>query len=254
MSSSFSKLGAANLTLYVQGEIEITMMNTFCQMSNFRGLMFSAGCPEILDEHLETLDRFIGRTPRSTLNNDIASLENMGSQTHASKHHTLRHTSYGPLDHDILKAFTEILSPELQPKNLSEISDVFHLHRIMMGGVQYTDYITAEQDSIIFFEAASGSNWLPARIRDIFQHTRRTIDGHIQEEIFVALHHYLPTNPSKEDPFACYTDFRAALFSQELSRAVLVIQASQVKCHAIRRPWDEQSYVFRPLNRVKCFI
>jgi hypothetical protein len=116
------------------------------------------------------------------------------------------------------------------------------------------DYMTSDQNSSVYVQMDPGGDALvPARIRAIFRHRRRLLASHggkVAEEVFMVINVYLPLDEGKEDLFISFPDFGAACFSRHVDKSIRVIRSSQVKCHAICRPWGESTVVLRPLNRV----
>jgi hypothetical protein len=151
------------------------------------------------------------------------------------------------VDPDIYQAFTALLASSTGAYPISREAVFRDEHD--QCGASYSTFHNSSHHSLIYFHPNDciHSHLMPAQVRAIFAHKRRSNEGQRIHEVFFAVHEYLR---SDKNPFAPFVDFRAALFIREPDHRVQVIRATQVHCHANQRPWDDVSVVMRPIDRV----
>ena len=224
------------------GELEVTTIMTSCRRSNLITFLTSRECPPLLKEAWAVMQEYLD--PHD-LDVDTTSKQNVPSCRSQD-------TRYRDLTADIHHAFTTLLwgphdddSTSRRPYISREVAfqDQFY-----QDGVLYTDFHTNLNHSIIYFRCEANSQLVPAQIRCIFTHKRRHVDGDLIQEVFLAVHAYLP---SDNTPFAPFPEFRAAIFHREPAPQVQVIRSKQVHCHANQRPWDHATVVMRAIDRVR---
>jgi hypothetical protein len=207
-------------------------LRTFCEIHNFRRLLRGPACPQTLRRHLPDLEHYLG------IEKDVKPVVKAQYE----------------LDTEIFTAFSALVGSEGQTNTMLMPRCAQRLPMHNIGGMQYMDYMTSDQNSSVYIQMdADGGALVPARIRAIFSHRRRLLDSHggkVAEEVFMVINAYLPLDKGKEDLFISFPDFGAACFSRHVDKSIRVIRSSQVKCHAICRPWGESTVVLRPLNRV----
>src|SRR5229473_4696465 len=137
---------------------------------------------------------------------------------------------------------------ELGSFSCPEVADF--QNRITIRDHEFTTYCTSESHSVIFFQEAShDSSLVLGMVCAIFQVTQgRTVYR------FLAIHRYLVPGASLPDPFACYPDFGASIWSSETQREVTIIPVKQRMYHAIYQDWDCKLMVMKPLNRVSDMV
>jgi hypothetical protein len=228
------------------GELETTVLTTFCRRSNLFRLLSSDQCLQILKDAWKEIQKHLNSRDLRAL-----CLPQMPMSTNPEK--MPRASRYGFLDANVHEAFVTLVAELPGTTATASKQDIsgevlFH-HQHQQGGVSYADFHTSLHHSIIYHRSHNHGDlqMIPAQIHQIFSHKRRDIKGSVIADVFFAVHEYLP---AERNPFAVYTDFRAAVFHREPSTFVRVICASQVHCHAIQRPWDKTSVVMRPLDRV----
>jgi hypothetical protein len=223
------------------GEMEVTTMMTSCRRSNLVAFLSSGECPPLLKEAWAGMQKYLDL---HDLDSDTTAKQNQPSC--GSKD-----ARYGDLTADIYHAFTKLIlgyhddSTSRRPHISREVAfhDQFH-----QDGVLFTDFRTNLNHSVIYFRREGDSQLVPAQIRCIFKHDRRDVNGDLIQEIFLAVHAYLPEDNT---PFASFPDFRAAIFHREPAPQVQVIRSKQVHCHANQRPWDHATVVMRAIDRVR---
>jgi hypothetical protein len=224
------------------GELEITMMGSFCAASNLRVFLQRPGCPEALDDCGPIMEKCFDSDTRGTLLSDIRALGN-DIQPHRTEVPAGSHKVV-ELSEETRDAFESLVLSEGQKAD----SHVIVHPRCTIGGLQYTDY-TAGPDSIIFFSPRNSRERVPAIIREIFSLP------FAERDTFLVIQRYLPLVPSEAHPFVQWTDFGAGLWSMTMSKEIEVIRTSQSVCHANQRKWGPNTFVMRPMGRVgSCYM
>jgi hypothetical protein len=223
--------------------MESTVMTTFGRRSTLICFLSSRECPALLKEAWAVMQKYI----------DLSDLDlDPTSDQKNSPFIKSKDSRYGNLDVDVYQALTAFL---LAPRGASAASarpficrEVAFHHEVHQNGVVYTDFCTNRNHSMIYFHRDHDCQSVPAQIRSIFRHKRRDEKGQLIDDIFLAVHEYVP---SDDTPFASFPDFRAAIFHREPAPQVQVIRSKQVHCHANQRPWDHARVVMRAIDRVR---
>lgn len=231
------------------GEIETSVMLTFCRRSNLIRTVEADDCPRVLKEAWDT---FCSRIGIPDLELGVSQSQHPPPSAHGL---CSKASTQSLLDPDIYDALVATLAHRCKP--LRSISKEAHLyHYYTHNSVQYSDFRTSNRHSLVYFVDATMTmqNHMeslpkirPGQIRTIFQHSR--IHDRIITEEFVAIHPYIPAVLEK-DPFSAFKDFRAGIFNAEPSYQVVVVPASHIHCHANQRPWNSSSVVMRAIDRV----
>ena len=219
-------------------------MTTFCRRSNLVSFLSGEECPALLKNAWAVMQRYLD--PKD-LDSAFISKQNPPScESHGS--------NYSNLDVDIYHAFTTLLSCS-RGRGVSVASAKPHISREVLlhsrfhlDGVLYTNFRTNINHSIIYFHRDSHSQSAPAQIRAIFTHKRRSVTDELVEEVFLAIHEYMPADNTT---FLSFPDFRAGIFKREPAPVVQVIRSMQIHCHANQRPWDHATVVMRAIDRVR---
>jgi len=104
----------------------------------------------------------------------------------------------------------------------------------------------SESHGIVFFQDTVGVNSLVlGKVHEIFLVTQGSA-----EHVFLAVHHYLTPPTSLLNPFACYPDFGASLWSSEMQKEITIVPGNHDIYHAIYWDWDYKIVVMKPLNKV----
>lgn len=231
------------------GELEITMLKSFCAAANLRALVQSHGCPDIIQSCAHLLDDCYGQDQRGTLMNDLRTLGDFADQEKPWDYDRQKFDRIEPLVHEALVRFSQSRSIEGWT---AETDALFHKEREIRGlkiaEINAGAKNTKGRHSIIFFQPTTDAELVPAVVRKIFSMPRHQ-NGCEQEAIFLAIHRYKPLSDRVADPFTLYTGFGARLWSEELG-PVEIITSSQKICHAVSRPWEEGVRVLCAIDRV----
>jgi hypothetical protein len=222
------------------------MMHSFCAAANLRGLLQSFTCPDVILQCLPIVEKAYGSAKgRGTLLSDIQALDaNVRNLKPASDPGSWKASK---LDDDIYLALTRYLEESCAspPPNIA-----VQRKTCSIRGSRYSTHIASRNDSQVFFRLSahdSISSLVPGIIRAIF-----TVGSAVEEnsEIMLAVHCFTPAPSHVKNFFARYPEFQAGLWGQFLAHEVYVLPASQIVCHAISRPWCEDTLVIRALDRV----
>jgi hypothetical protein len=103
----------------------------------------------------------------------------------------------------------------------------------------------------VFFKSLQSDDFIPGIIRGIISvQWPAKQEDQFEELFFIVIHELLPLGSNIMDPFRDYPDFGANLWLKDLSDRPTVIPDWCPLCHAIFRPWDEETVVMKPLDRV----
>ena len=215
-------------------------MTTYCRRSNLIRLLSSDDCPPVLKDAWNKIKRRLN-IRRLDFSKDEITSETLPLNPRGSQ--------YGCLEPDIQVSFVNLLGQDVSSVLRRPVHEVLLRHQHDQQGVSFMDFQTSLPHSLVYYcpDSANRSNMKAAQIRAIFDHKRRGPHNQLIDEVFFAVHEYLPTD---HQPFAAYPDFRVGVFHRELSPVVRVVRAANVRCHANQLPWDEASVVMRPIDRV----
>ncbi|KAJ3558229.1 hypothetical protein NM688_g1044 [Phlebia brevispora] len=231
------------------GQLESTMMNTFCMAGNLRGFLSTSSCPLTLSDGLKLMDdylvQFRGVDHELHLASTSASLSPQ-AQRNKSQIKRLEQDAY------------EILMSQLPPGSLVS-PQAISMRRVAVNGLQYTTAQESKRDSQVFFCSLNGE-FVPGFIREIFLHTHH-IPG--QEpalstgpsrsrqisETFAVIHRYPVVPAALDNPYARYPDFYAFMCQAPNRSSVDVVPVQRIMCHAGLHRTREGRYVLKALNR-----
>jgi hypothetical protein len=103
--------------------------------------------------------------------------------------------------------------------------------------------------SLVFYRSGDGSVG-PAEIFDIFYvyAGSHKADKAYRRYFFIIKHFKKSAVLDDCNPFILYPDFGATLWSVHKSTESIVIPSECVLCHSIRRNWDKDTYIIKPLE------
>lgn len=190
-------------------------------------------CSILLSECLDT-------DARGTLQSDIRRFLPMEPTTSKNPQISILETDI----YDLLQHNVDHLKQELPGWLLSKYATIHARHEV--NGLLFTNYYTTMRNSVIFYQASSGSTVQPGIIREIF--TTHAQDG--MQWTFLAVHPYL-SYVDEHEVFSKWTDFGASIWSSEHSSSIDIVPiATRRICHAIRRRWKGDLQVLKGLSRV----
>jgi hypothetical protein len=239
------------------GELEITMLKSFCAAANLRALVQSGRCPNIIQTCAHLLDECYGQDQRGTLANDLRTLDNslnedVSDQAKAWDYDRDKFERLEPAIYEALVSFVHSHSIEGWTAGTHAL-----LHKdYMIRGLQFAELKaggknTKGRHSIIFFQPTTDTKLVPGVIRKIFSMPRNQ-HGVEMQVVFLAVHRYerFSTSDGEEDPFSQYDGFGAGLWSEKLCPLEIITPAQKI-CHATLRRWKDGVNVLRPIDRVR---
>lgn len=228
------------------------MVQSFCAASNLRTFVQSARCPDTVARCEPILNRIYGQDTRGTLMNDIRTLDN--DMANVLEENTISEwdedAKLRPLDEETYNALAAFVTTDNVDGWTLCREALLHAH-YSIRGLQYKRSTAGKRDSVIFFQPKPGRPLVPGVIRQIFSVPRINPDGIKTRGVLLAVQRYKPLAEADHyhDPFKRFKDFGAGLWHGTTAE-VEIINPSQKICHAIRRKWDNDILVMRPLNRV----
>jgi hypothetical protein len=227
------------------------MMETFCAASNIKAFVRRPNCPPVLKTLAPLLETCWGDETRGTLMEDIRSLK-LEDVSVIRTRENIKWKSMKIIEEDIHQALASI-STHLQKRipDWTTPSRVFLHSRHTIRGATYSAAHDSKRDSTVFFKNLESDNFVPGIIRNIFSvQWPAKQEDHFEELFFIVVHEFLPPGIDIVDPFRDYPDFGAKLWLKSLSDRPTVIPEWRPLCHAIFRPWGEDTVVMKPLDRV----
>ncbi|KAG1853463.1 hypothetical protein DFJ58DRAFT_841643 [Suillus subalutaceus] len=211
----------------ITGELEKTMLETFCAAANVKAMMQNPTGPVILNEAAKNLgqccDPFTGGEKTN-----IGILSTVGQDTNS---HQDIHDLKTPVPDDLEKAW-QIAETHLHQGRPYARCNHFTLYKqLNVLGVQYCGYAWSKEDSSVFFQWTP-QEFVPGVIEYIFSTGEED-----QQKYYFALRHNIPLAAEHQDPFQLYGDFGAQLWSSTHSQHLDIV------------PWGETNVVLKHLNR-----
>ena len=233
------------------GQMERTMLETFCAASNIKAFVRRPSCPPVLKTLAPLLETCWSGEKRGTLMEDIRSLK-LEDISVIKARDDINWKRIQPIEDDVRQALASI-STQLRkriPDWITPTRAFPHSHHTTRGATYSTAH-ASKRDSTVFFKDMQSDTFVPGIIRGIFSVEWPTKEEDQFEELFfMIIHKFLPLGGNLVDPFREYPDFGANLWLKELNGRPTVIPSWRPLCHAIFRPWDEDTVVMKPLDRV----
>lgn len=225
----------------ITGELEKTMLETFCAAANVKAMMQSPTGPVILQEAAKILgqccDPFTGG---EKINIGILSTV----EQDASSHHDI-HVLKTPVPNDLEKAWDIAETRLHQGRPYARCNRLTLYKRLNVLGVPYCGYAWSKEDSSVFFQRTP-QDFVPGVIEYIFSTGEED-----QQKYYFALRRNVPLAAEHQDPFQLYGDFGAELWSSAHSQHLDIVPVSTSRiCHSISMKWGETDVALKPLNRV----
>ena len=218
------------------GQLEKTIMNTFCAASELKVFLQRPGCPEALRECVPILADCFPDLQKGTFNHDIQTLaEENNLQDHRSKK--------VKLEQDVRDALAKVPGGLESPKE-----EVRERSRLEIKGRKFAAAHATYRNSIVFFQQSGASELIPGLIRQIIE-----VGPVDNPRVFLAIHRYLPSIAA--DPFLKYPGFGAIVRSKQTDDKVEVIPITNRVYGANLRAWRNDEVVVRPLIEAsRCFF
>jgi hypothetical protein len=224
------------------------MLMSFCAASNLRGFLHRSDCPPVLKSCATILENCVGKERGVAIMTEIRAL---GPDTDEERQHS-----------DIPWGKEEELSSPIREAIKSidtnlPTSAFFH-QRCTIRGTAFTTCTASKRDSRIFFQLPNSDEPVPGVISDIISIPVKLAEkaDHYKVLYYFVIRRHLPLSEEQHvaDPFREYPDFGAQLWSDKLADEPEVVQANELICHSVGRPWATGVVVLKALNRVSFFI
>jgi hypothetical protein len=235
----------------LEGQLERTMLETFCAASNIKAFLQRPSCPKVLKTLTPLLTTCWGEDSRGTLMEDIRSLKLDDTGPVTTAREDIEWKKLKLLEDDVYHALASI-SRELHARITQWCTPrrVFPHIRHTVRGLKYAIAHASKRDSTIFIKNLQSNTLVPAVIREIFSVQCPVQQDQFTEYFFLVVHKFLPLESTLLDPFRTLPDFGASIWMAELEEQPTVIPDWHPLCHAIFRQWDKDTVVMKPLNRV----
>jgi hypothetical protein len=222
------------------GELETTMLKTFCAGANLKALLQSDSCPTVLKATVPILERQWNQNRRT---GTIGEVNNLGN-------HEIQKVGNGRQVLIPQAVYRTVFQTafEARSKLLPETSDsIFfnaqsHKHVSIAGRIFATER-QLPRNAEVFFQPSKGGNLIPGVIDGIFS---MGADG---EDAFILC--IYPRKPVlTENPFSRFPDFGAEFWSTELD-TIMHIPATQPLYHSQSRLWAKGIMILKPVSLIR---
>ena len=224
------------------GELEATMLKTFCAGANLKALLQSDRCPSALKMAVPILERKWEQGRRSGTIGELNNLENTETRkVDKGKRVLIPRKIY---DNAFRIAFEEA-SRTLPCTQDADFRYAQKHERVTIGGRLFALKNRSRSSAEVFFKPHDGDDLLPGVIAGI-----TSIEDGDQEVFVLAIQPRKPAPAHTIDPFARYPDFGAQLWSTEFEEEITCISATQPICHSESRAWDTGVVVLKAITPV----
>lgn len=253
------------------GELEETLLESFCSFANLRGLLKSINCPNALKKCLPIIEKYLAPRRNGTLAADVAALDYDWLAYISGHDDTMELSRIDQRICDIATEPSTVLDPELlnimKPYILSPQPSTCRKTRthprFNLAGVQYSRSSANHRECCVFYlpreSATEDTALIPGLIRQIVSviscPDASTPEKSIETFYFIVQRFKAldaATRASINFPLSRsgLEDFRASLWSQEMVDGVEVLTLTGKICQGIYRPWSHTAFVMRALDKV----
>jgi hypothetical protein len=223
------------------GELETTMLKTFCAGANLRALLQSKSCPTALKAAVPILERQWNQNRRTGTIGGVNSLGNrqiqkVGNGRRVLIPRELYQTVFQTAFKNASKTF-----PETSSEGAFLIAQS-HNH-ISIGGRIFATNRQLLWNAEVFFRPSEDESLVPGVIYSIF-----SIGGD-GEDVFILCVRLRKPIGTIDNPFSRFPDFGAEFWSTELGSTVH-IPATQPLYHSQSRLWAEGIMILKPVSLI----
>ena len=227
------------------GEIERTMLVTFCAAANIKAFMQQQGCPDALKQLLPLVEALLKEDTRGTLMSELLPLEVDEAKAIEDKSDT--HLEYRELERKYYDAMvsqqTAIKAdlPYWTPGKRAATHDSYTFR-----GLSYSRHLEGRAGGMIFFRPHGSDTFVPGVIRKIFTVAAMN-DSHprLVNCALLAVHRFQPCPDSMFDPFRSFPAFGAGIWSRATSPTIEIVPGAREFHHAIAQRWNETTHVLK---------
>jgi hypothetical protein len=235
----------------IQGELEITIVESFCAASNLRTCVQSGRCPDALAKCEPILNSMYGQDTRGTLMNDIWTLHSDINEVPANDDVSAckyNEAKLKPLDEETYRALVTFAANNRNEGWAATKEALLHVQHTIRGQ-KYQCSTVGKKNCVIFFQPKAEQRLVPGVIRQIFSIPRTTPNGTVTNCVLFAVQRFQWLDDHIHNPFKTFENFGAELWRDTTSQ-MEIITPSQKICHTIHHKWDDKILVMKPLNRV----
>ena len=228
------------------------MLESFCAAANIKAFLKRDDCPRVLQNCAPIVEACYGGDQRGTLMTDIRTLGNAMLDSAGIEHKDIDWKKVVQIDNSLfvtLVAAEDGRTVQIQVQDWRRTRCALQHDRCTIRGTIYSASTSNERNSIVFFQEAAGSPFVPGIICRIFALVARQENEDVQQT-FLAIRRYLPSPISTDNPFRQYPDFGASIWSKTCDENIAIITVSHRICHAARLEWNSSCYVFKALEKV----
>jgi hypothetical protein len=246
------KLGELNLLILRQtisscidlGELEGTMLKTFCASVNFKSLLLQHDDMPIVQKCRAVIEQATKDRSRDAFAGIMTS--QVDEQITASLTPPKRQRQRINLSERALSALNSIYR-ELFGCPIPSATTCHS--KYIIGKVTFTTRAESNRNCNIFFRSTAGGVIAPGVIQYIVSIPSPSKTDKMDSIFVIERYSPLP-NEGALGPFSSYVAFGASLWSSKMSPALEAVPVDHVVCHAISRPWVKGVILFKALDRV----
>jgi hypothetical protein len=224
------------------GELEATMLKTFCAGANLKALLQGDKCPSVLKMAVPLLERKWDQGRRT---GTIGELNNLGNseprKVDNGKRVLIPRKIY---DNAFRIAFEEASRTLPRAQDINFRSAQKH-ERVNIGRRLFASKNRSRSNAEVFFKPLDCEDFLPGVIAGI-----TSIEDGDQEVFVLSIQPRKPAPTSIMNPFDRYPDFGAQLWSTEFEDDFICIPATQPICHSESRTWVTGVVVLKAITSV----
>ncbi|KIJ24815.1 hypothetical protein M422DRAFT_56252 [Sphaerobolus stellatus SS14] len=214
----------------ILGQMEVTMMQTFCAAAHLRGFLFSGADTPGLSECVQIFKEcFPGNTADTEESQEL------------------------PEDQDSVEELSE-LPPGIQeymkktlPSKINVLSMGHIRKRTTHLGLVYASCHATIRDSLAMVELDKVT--VPVQIQSIFTGFHGSSINPISIGTFISVRAYPPADATINDPYVEFPVWNARLYKKDTSTQELFIPVSAIRSHFSMMHFDEGHVVVIPLDK-----
>jgi hypothetical protein len=226
------------------GELEGTMLETFCASVNFKSLLLQHDDMPVVQKCRAVIEQATKDRSRDAFAGIMTS--QVDEQITVSLTPPKRQRQRINLSERALNAlnsiYRELFGCPIPPATTCH-------SKYIIGKVTFTTRAESNRDCNIFFRSTAGGTIAPGVIQYIVSIPSPSKTNKMDFIFVIERYSPLP-NGDALGPFSSYVAFGASLWSSKMSPALEAVPVDHVVCHAISRPWVKGVILFKALDRV----
>ena len=227
----------------LSGELERTMLNSFCRAGAVKAFLGSTGCPETLKGLSGLVDDFLNRNR----NKDSPSAIQDNLMTNCNIPANFNWAASEKISTVIREALEKVYGHLCQLiQGWATPSKIIRHQHITIDGVAYTDFRTPRGHPVIFFQPLGTEHLVPGIVQAIISVPLGTTASSRRVQFLLAKR-YLPVDDN-ENPFLSFPHFGASLWRLELADELDVVPICSRVAHGIHMKWTEKTFVLKAVH------